>query len=341
MPTLFEIASRLGGRIEGDGSVLIRQIGSLQSAGEGEIAFLASPKHRRELEQTRAAAVILNEAALSLTALPRIVCDNPYLYYARLAQWLNPEAVQAEGIHASAVVESALPDSVRVGPHAWIGPGCEIGEGVTIGPGCIVEPGVRIGAGSRLVARVTVYHGCVIGERCSLHAGVVIGADGFGYARERSGAWVKIPQIGRVVIGNDVEIGANTTVDRGALDDTVLADGVKLDNLVQIAHNVHIGEHSAMAGCVGVAGSAHIGARVMVGGQAGISGHLEIADGTVVSARTLISKSITVPGIYTSAMPGIEHAEWMKSVAHFRHLDAMAARLKKLEKRLAELESEA
>jgi UDP-3-O-[3-hydroxymyristoyl] glucosamine N-acyltransferase len=339
VPTLIEIASRLGGRVEGDGSVLIRQIGSLQSAGEGEIAFLASVKHRRDLEKTGAAAVILAQSAVDLTALPRIVCDNPYLYYARLAQWLNPAAEQAEGIHPGAVVESALPSSTRVAPLAYVGPDCVFGENVTIGPGCVVEAGVRIGSNTRLVGQVTLYHDCVIGANCILHAGVVIGADGFGYARERSGAWVKIPQIGRVLIGDDVEIGANTTVDRGALDDTIIANGVKLDNLVQIAHNVHVGEHSAMAGCVGVAGSAHIGARVMVGGQAGISGHLDIADDTVVSARTLVSKSITTPGIYTSAMPGMEHAEWMKSAAHFRHLDAMASRLREMEKRISELES--
>lgn len=339
MPTLIEIASRLGGRVEGDGSVVIDQIGSLQSAGQGEIAFLASVKHRKDLEKTRAAAVILGESAVDLTALPRIVCDNPYLYYARLAQWLNPAAEQADGIHPSAVVESELPASTRVGPLAYVGPDCVFGENVTIGPGCVVEAGVRIASNSRLVGQVTLYHDCVIGANCILHAGVVIGADGFGYARERTGAWVKIPQIGRVLIGDDVEIGANTTVDRGALDDTIIANGVKLDNLVQIAHNVHVGEHSAMAGCVGVAGSAHIGARVMVGGQAGISGHLNIADDTVVSARTLVSKSITTPGIYTSAMPGMEHAEWMKSAAHFRHLDAMASRLREMEKRISELES--
>jgi UDP-3-O-[3-hydroxymyristoyl] glucosamine N-acyltransferase len=341
VPTLSEIVARLGGRLVGDASVGISQVASLDQAGEGEIAFLANPKYRSQLADTKAAAVIVPAVAEDATALPRIVADNPYLYFARLAQWLNPPREAQAGAHESAVVLSSLPASASVGPLAYVGPDCEIGENVVIGPGCVVESGVKLGEGTRLYGHVSIYHDCVIGARCILHSGSVIGADGFGYARERDGSWVKIPQIGRVILGDDVEVGANTTVDRGALDDTVIARGVKLDNLVQIAHNVKVGEHSAMAGCVGVAGSAEIGARVMVGGQAGISGHLSVADGTVVSARTLVSKSITKPGVYTSAMPGMPHEEWMKSAAHFRHLDKMADRLRELEKRIAELEKQA
>ncbi|WP_341679025.1 UDP-3-O-(3-hydroxymyristoyl)glucosamine N-acyltransferase [Niveibacterium sp. SC-1] len=338
MPTLGDIVAHLGGQLVGDATVSITQIGSLDAAEPGEIAFLSNAKYLNALKATRASAVILPPQAEQASALPRILTDNPYLYYARLGQWLNPPRHRPPGVHASAVVESALPASVSVGPLAYVGPDCEIGENVVIGPGCVVERGVRLGAGTVLTSRVSIYHECRLGERCIVHAGAVIGADGFGYARERSGAWIKIPQIGCVVIGDDVEIGANTTVDRGALDDTVIAEGVKLDNQVQIAHNVHIGAHSAMAGCVGVAGSARIGERVMVGGQAGISGHLTIADDTVVSARTLVSKSVTKAGVLTSAMPAMPHDEWMKSAAHFRRLDTLASRLRELEKRIAEME---
>ena len=214
---------------------------------------------------------------------------------------------------------------VEVGPGACVEAGVELGEDVVIGANCFV------GRGTRLYANVTVYHDCLIGEDCILHSGVVIGADGFGFAREKSGAWVKIPQAGRVVLGNDVEIGANTTVDRGALDDTVIGDGVKLDNLIQIAHNVRIGEHTIMAGCAGVAGSAQIGARCMIGGQAGISGHLSIADDVVVSAWTLVAKSITKPGVYTSNLPLQTHGDWVKNFSHLRHLDALARRVRQLE----------
>jgi len=339
VPSLVEIVGRLGGRVVGDGATIVTQVGSLEAAGAGEIAFLASAKYRKALGSTGASAVILPPAAESATDLPRIITDQPYLYFARLAQLLNPPAHAEAGVHPSAVVESVVPASVSVGPLAYVGPNCEIGEHVVIGAGCVVGAGSRVGAHSLLHGNVTLYHESVVGERCIIHSGAVIGADGFGYARERSGAWVKIPQIGRAVLGDDVEVGANTTIDRGALDDTFVGNGVKLDNMVQIAHNVKIGEHTAMAGCSGVAGSTTVGARVMVGGQAGINGHIEVASDTVVSSRTLISKSVKQPGIYTSAMPAMPHDEWMKSAAHFRHLDALVTRLRELEKRIADLES--
>lgn len=339
MPTLQEIAERFGGRVVGDAGVEIRQIGSLESAGPGEIAFLASPKYRKALAQTGASAVILPPVAEEATELPRIIADQPYLYYAKLAQWLNPAHRVEPGVHPSAVLESPVPASAAIGPFAYIGPGCTIGEGVIVGAGCVIERDCSIGDHTRLYPNVSVYFGCVIGHRCIVHSGAVIGGDGFGYARERSGAWVKIPQIGRVVIGDDVEIGGNTTVDRGALDDTVIGNGVKLDNMVQISHNVRIGDHTAMAGCSGVAGSTHVGARVMIGGQAGVIGHITVADDTVISSRTLISKTVSKAGVYTSAIPAMPHNEWMKSAAHFRHLDEMATRLRELEKRIDELES--
>src|SRR5688572_5281786 len=299
--TLGEIVSRLGGRLAGDPATLIRQVGSLDSAGADQIAFLSSDKLKSKLSGTRAAAVILAAEHEKLTALPRIVCDVPYAYFARVSQLFNPVATQAPGIHASAVVsEKAV-----------------LGKRVSIGAGCVVGEGVAIGDDSCLYPRVVVYPGCSLGRRVIVHAGAVIGADGFGIAQEQ-GRWVKIPQIGAVRIGDDVEIGANTTIERGALDDTVLEEGVKLDNLVQIAHNVRIGAHTAIAGCAGVAGSADIGRHCTIGGAAVILGHLRIVDHVHVSAGTLISRSILKAGTYTGIYPFDEHASWTRSAAGLR-----------------------
>lgn len=341
MPTLAEIVGHLGGRLVGDGSIEIAQVATLELAGEGEISFLAQPKYRAALETCRAAAVIVPPVAEGATSLPRIVTGDPYLYFARLAQWLNPPSRPASGVHPSAVVECRVPDSVSIGPLAYVGPDCTIGENVVISPGCVVGAGVTLGADTVLNPNVTIYRDCVLGERCIIHSGTVIGGDGFGYARERDGAWVKIPQIGRVVIGDDVEIGTNTCVDRGALGDTVISRGVKLDNMVQISHNVRLGEHTAMAGASGVAGSGKVGARVMIGGQSGVNGHIEVADDTVILSRTLVSKTIKEKGVYSSALPALQHTQWLKNAAHFRHLDALVDRLRELEKRIADLEREA
>jgi len=299
--TLGQIVARLGGRLAGDPGVLIRQVGSLDRAGAGQIAFLASHKHKSKLRETHAAAVILAPENEKLTALPRIVCDAPYAYFAKVSQLFNPLASQAPGVHPSAVVSK---DAV-------------LGENVSIGAGCVVGEGVTIGDDSCLYPRVVVYPGCSLGKRVIVHSGAVIGADGFGIAAE-AGRWVKIPQIGAVRIGDDVEIGANTTIDRGALDDTVLEEGVKLDNLVQIAHNVRVGAHTAIAGCAGVAGSAEIGRHCTIGGAAVILGHLKLADHVHVSAGTLISRSILKPGTYTGIYPFDEHAAWQRSAAGLR-----------------------
>jgi UDP-3-O-[3-hydroxymyristoyl] glucosamine N-acyltransferase len=299
--TLGQIVAQLGGRVAGDAGTLIRQVGSLDKAGAGQIAFLSSNKLKSKLGETRAAAVILAPENEKLTALPRIVCDAPYAYFARVSQLFNPVAAQAAGVHPSAVVAS----------------GAILGKNVSIGAGCVVGEGVSIGDDSCLYPRVVVYPGCSIGKRAIVHSGAVIGADGFGIAQE-AGRWVKIPQIGAVRIGDDVEIGANTTIDRGALDDTVLEDGVKLDNLVQIAHNVRVGAHTAIAGCAGVAGSADIGRHCTIGGAAVILGHLKIADGVHVSAGTLISRSILKPGTYTGIYPFDDHAAWQRSAAGLR-----------------------
>ena len=329
---LQELVDRLGGELHGDGNVAVARVATLEKAGEGDLAFLANRKYLPQVKDCAASALIVApDAREQLADRALIVTADPYLYFARVAQLFSPQPAPRPGVHRLAAVNCDVPASVEIGPGACVEEGVELGEDVVIGANCFVGRGTRIGRGTRLYPNVTVYHDCVIGADCILHSGVVIGADGFGFARERSGAWVKIPQTGRVILGNDVEIGANTTIDRGALDDTVIGDGVKLDNLIQIAHNVRVGEHTIMAGCAGVAGSAQIGARCMVGGQAGISGHLSIADDVVVSAWTLVAKSITKPGVYTGNLPLQTHGDWVKNFSHLRHLDALAKRVRQLE----------
>ncbi len=303
--TLAQIASRLGGRVAGDAATLIRQVGSLESAGPGQISFLSNKKNTAKLSATRAAALILAPANERLTKLPRIVCDNPYAYFARVSQLFNSLRTQEAGVHASAVVSK----KASLGERVSIGAGCVIGDEVVIGDDCCLYP------------RVVIYPKCSLGKRVVVHAGAVIGADGFGVAPE-DGRWVKIPQIGGVRIGDDVEIGANTTVDRGALDDTVIGEGVKLDNQIQVGHNVRIGAHTAIAGCVGIAGSADIGAHCTIGGAAMIHGHIRIADHVHVSAGTLISRSILKPGTYTGIYPFEEHGAWKRSAARLRRLSS-------------------
>jgi len=334
---LDQIVARFGGEIVGAGDTAIERIGTLENAGPGELAFLANPKYRHQLTTTRAAAVIMAPPAVDGLAAA-ILTPQPYLYYARVAQWLNPLPVPKPGVHSSAVVEGEVAPSASIGPNVWIGPGARIAADVVITANCSIGAGVEIGAGSRLAANVAIYSGGRLGARCLVHSGVVIGADGFGFAREATGAWVKIPQVGRVLIGDDVEIGAGTTIDRGALGDTVIGDGVKLDNQIQVGHNVRIGAHTAMAGCVGIAGSAVIGARCTVGGASVILGHLEIADDVNVAAGTLVAKSIRSAGTYSGAVPFLEHGDWLKNFSRLRHLDAMADKIRALEQRLAALE---
>ena len=338
MVRVDEIVARFGGDLVGDGRTAVRGIATLDAATADQISFLANPKYLAQLAATRAAAVILAPEASAACPVAAIVTPQPYLYFARVAQWLNPPPPPAAGVHPSAVVEAELPASVSVGPHAWIGAGARIGENAVVGAGCAIGAGAEVGAGSLLHPRVTIAAGCHVGARAIIHSGAVIGSDGFGFARDDAGAWVKIPQTGCVIVGDDVEIGANTTIDRGALEDTVIGDGVKLDNQIQVAHNVHIGANTAMAGCVGIAGSARIGAGCTVGGGAIILGHIELADGVHVSSGTLVAKSITTPGSYTGTVPFMAHAEWLKNFSRLRHLDAMADRIRALEKRLADLE---
>jgi UDP-3-O-[3-hydroxymyristoyl] glucosamine N-acyltransferase len=262
------------------------------------------------------------------------VCDNPYLYFARVSTLLNPQLAVKAGVHKTAVVErgTRIPTSASVGAGAYVGRGVKLGRSVVIGPGCQVGDGVEVGAGSRLHARVTIYSACRLGQRALVHSGTVIGADGFGIARDGD-RWHKIPQIGRVVIGDDVEIGANTCIDRGALDDTVIEDGVKLDNLIQIGHNVRIGMHTAIAGCTGIAGSTRIGKHCMIGGAASIVGHLDIADRVIVLAGAVITRSIAKAGTY-GGHPAQDSRSWTHNMARLRHLDALYERLRQVEQQL-------
>lgn len=337
--TLAEIAARFGGHVVGDSRVVVSQVASLESAGAGHIAFVAGTRYRSALRRTRAEAVIVSPAFASESGPARIVADNPYAYFAKVSALFNPTAEAVAGVHPHASVHptAEIAASATIGPFVHVAAAARIGERAVIHSGCTVGEGTRIGAESVLYPGVVIYHGCVIGERCILHSGVVIGADGFGLAPE-DGRWLKIPQIGRVVMGNDVEIGANTTIDRGALDDTVIEDGVKIDNHVQVGHNVHIGAHSAVAGCAGIAGSTHIGRHCRIGPAAMIQGHIEIADHVDISGGTTIIKSIREPGVYTSVVPFAPHREWLKNAVHLRHLDRIASAVRELEARIAALE---
>ncbi len=295
--TLQEIVQRLGGEVVGDASAAVSGVATLDEAGPDEISFLANPRYRAKLAATRAGAVILGPRDRDATAIARIVADNPYAYYARTVALFHPPRTAVAGVHPSASIGAGaqVAASAEIGPLAVIGAGARVGDRAVIGAGTIIGDGTAIGADTLLHAHVTIYHDCVVGARCILHSGCVIGADGFGMAPE-AGRWVKIPQVGRVVLGDDVEVGANTAIDRGALGDTVVEEGVKIDNLVQIAHNCRIGAHTAIAGCAGIAGSAVIGRHCVIGGGVGVVGHVTLADGVTVTGMTLITKSSREPG---------------------------------------------
>ena len=332
---LRDLVDRFGGELIGDPDIRVGQVATLEMAGSSDIVFISQPRYLAQLNHTRAAAVILGTEARDATGIARIVCGNPYAYYAKVATLLNPPAGVTPGVHRSAVVDESahVEKTACVRAGAVIGKRAKIGKRAQIGAGCFIGDGVTIGKDTTLHANVTVYHECRLGARCIVHAGVVIGADGFGIAQE-DGVWKKIPQIGDVVIGDDVEIGANTTIDRGALGDTVIADGVKLDNQIQIAHNVKIGAHTAIAACVGIAGSATIGRNCALGGAAMIYGHITIADNVNISAGTLVMKSLDKAGTYTGVYPFSTHQRWLKNAAQLRQLDELAERVKELEKAL-------
>ncbi|MEY2654393.1 MAG: hypothetical protein RLZZ524_1421 [Pseudomonadota bacterium] len=336
--TLHEIHAALGGELLGDPALAIHRIASIGQADAHAISFVAHPRYRAQLESSAAGCVIV-APALAEAAAQRgaaIVTPDPYHYYARLTQWwaARLRAKSATGVHASAVIGEGvtLGDGVTVGPLAVIEAGAVIGDGAVIGAQCYLGTEVAIGAQTRLAPQVTLMHGTRIGARGLLHAGVVVGADGFGFAPHQ-GRWDKIEQLGGVRIGDDVEIGANTCIDRGALGDTVIGDGVKLDNLIQVGHNVHIGDHSAMAGCVGIAGSAKIGRGCTVGGGAIVLGHLELADGVHISAASVVMRSIQRPGQYSGVFPIDDNASWEKNAATLRQLHTLRDRLRSLEKK--------
>lgn len=338
--TLADIAAQLGGDVLGDATTRIVQVATLASAGEGNIAFLANRKYRSQLQTTQAAAVILAPDAAEGFAGPRIVTSNPYAYYARVATLLNPDAEVVRGVHPSAVIESELPASVAVGPQVSIGKNVTLGENVQIHAGCVIGDGASIGADSVLYPRVSIYHGCRIGQRAILHSGVVIGADGFGFAPDGK-EWIKIPQIGAVDIGDDVEIGANTTIDRGALDDTIIGAGCKIDNLVMIGHNCNIGPYSVIAGCTGMAGSTTLGEHCILGGATMISGHLTLAPNTTISGASTVMRSIVEPGgVHCSVFPLDSYEHWMRNASHIRRLSKLAERVSELEKKLKEQDIE-
>jgi len=335
---LADIAARLGGRVLGDGEVRVTQIATLENAQSNHISFLTNSKYRAQLAHTSAGAVILGEADADATGLPRIISDNPYAYFARVSALLNPLPEARPGVHPSAVIGAGaqIDATASIAATAVVGEGAVIGAHSVIGEGCCIGAHTVIGSHARLYPRVVIYHDCIIGDNLIAHAGAVIGSDGFGIAMDE-GHWIKIPQIGRVVIGNDVEIGANTTIDRGALDDTVIEDGVKLDNQIQVAHNVRIGAHTAIAGCVGIAGSTTIGRYCRVGGSAGILGHLHIADHVEIAAFTLIGKSIREAGSYAAIFPFSKTEDWRKNAVHLRHLDDLVKRIKIMEQEIESL----
>lgn len=323
--TLAELADHVGGRIDAGHDCLISGVATLLSAKEGDISFLANSRYRKFLTASKASAVIVAEEDAALCSGYALISHNPYLAYARIATLLYPPLTPMAGQHASAVIaaDAEVHASAAIGAYTVIESGAKVGANVVLGAGCSIGREACIGAGSKLMANVSVYDGCQIGERCLLHSGVVIGADGFGIAPDGD-AWVKVPQLGRVVIGDDVEVGANTTIDRGALEDTVIGNGVKLDNQIQIAHNVVIGDHTVIAACTGVSGSVNIGRHCMIAGGVGIAGHLDIADGVTITGMSMVTKSIKEKGgVYSSGWGAQPQASWHRQVASLRRLPAM------------------
>lgn len=337
--SLGSIVAKLGGTLIGESAIMVYRLGSLVHAQAGQITFVSNAKYLSLLTNTQASAVILSSEHKDATDIPRIVTENPYAYFAKLSAFLNPEILHQPGVDTSAVIDpsATVASTCSIGPNVVIGPQVKLAEGVVVGAGAVINSGVEIGENSHIAANVVIYHDCVIGKNCVIASGTVIGADGFGYAEENR-RWVKIPQIGSVIIEDEVEIGANTTIDRGALDDTVIEQGVKLDNLIQIGHNCRIGAHTVIAGCVGIAGSAQIGKHCKIGGAAMILGHLEIADDITISPGSMITRSLKKSDTYTALMPFQAHEEWLKTAANIRRLGELTERVKQLEKQLKSLE---
>ncbi len=333
--TLAELTQRLGGEAISEVAQPLRGVGAIASATPFEITFLANSKYRNQLSLTQAGAVIVAASEQGGTAKPRIIAANPYAYFARVAQLFAPTRTHVAGIHRMACVAASAQVALtaQISEFVSVGDGAVIGENVFLGAGAVIGAGCTVAANTVIHGRAVLYEGCHIGAWCIVHSGAVIGADGFGFAPDFKGAtgsYVKIPQTGGVQIGDDCEIGANTTIDRGTMRNTTIGNGVKLDNQVQLGHNVSVGDHTVISGCVGVAGSTKIGSRVMIGGAASIIGHLEICDFAVIAATTFITKSVKKPGMVASGMPQMDHDQWLKNAVHLRHLSDMARQLRDL-----------
>ena len=330
--TASMLAARFGLELRGEDHA-IAGVGTLADASPAQLAFLANPRYRTQLAETRAGVVVLREADAEGRQGSTLIARDPYAAYAKIAALFEPKPAFAAGVHPTAFVDpTALVDpAASIGPHVSIGVGSVVAAGARVGPGCVIGDACVIGEDCELVARATLVTRVRLGKRVLLHPGAVLGADGFGIAMD-AGHWIKVPQLGGVVIGDDCEIGANTTIDRGALDDTILENDVRLDNQIQIGHNVHIGAHTAMAGCAAVAGSARIGRHCLIGGGAGVLGHLEVCDRVIITAMSLVTHSIRAPGEYSSGTPLMDNRSWRKSAARYKQLDRIARRLPGAEK---------
>lgn len=331
--TLGKVASLIGAELTSDPECVVSDVATLESARPGQISFLSNRKYYHYLKQTKASAVIIKREYLDDCPVAALIVDDPYLSYASVVSLFHPDVEIVPGVHFSAVVSPSaqVDSSAAIGSHVVIEDNSIIGPGTSIDSGCVIKSNVTIGSNTRLYPNVVLCQGVSIGSRVILHPGVIIGADGFGIGNDK-GVWIKIRQIGTVVIEDDVEIGANTVIDRGALENTVIEEGVKIDNQVQIAHNVRIGAHTAIAGCAGVAGSTTIGKHCMIGGSSAISGHIEIVDNVIITGQSGVSKSITSPGMYSSAIPVIKAKLWRRIVARIKKLDDLVKRIEKIEK---------
>lgn len=331
--SLGELATQFGCELIGDPSISVSRVATLLNAEGDSLSFFANSAYREALRDTSAAAVILKDADAADCPVAALVAADPYLTYARVADVLHPQPAFEGVVHASAVIDpsTCVAATAHVAANVVVGCDSTIGDGAYIGPGCVIGDRCSIGNNSRLVANVTLVQDVQVGERCIFHAGCVLGADGFGIAMSNKG-WVKVPQVGGVRIGDDVEVGANTCIDRGAIEDTVIGNGVRMDNLVQIAHNVQVGEHTAMAAMTGISGSAIIGKRCLFGGQGGTVGHITVCDDVIVTGRTMVSKDISEPGVYSGNFHAEKDRTWKRRVARFRRLDELHERVRKLEK---------
>lgn len=327
--TARQLADRFALQLQGDGDTTISSVATLAGARTGQLSFLSNSRYRSQLSTSKASVVVVRAEDAEDAPGTVLIARDPYIAFARIAALFENVPVRAPGIHPSAVIDpsASISDSAHIGPFVSVGAHSRIGDGCIVGPGCVIGEDCDIGAGSELIARVTLVTRVRLGQRVRIHPGAVLGADGFGLAMD-AGRWIKVPQLGGVLVGDDCEIGANTCIDRGALEDTVLEEDVRLDNQIQVAHNVHIGAHSAMAGCSAVAGSTRIGRYCMVAGAVGIAGHLDICDKVTITAMSMVIHDINEPGVYSSGIPLTDNKTWRKNVARFKQLDALARRIR-------------